>query len=126
MEEILAFIDENIDGRTLFTKELTYELEGGALQGVYSDQMSFSNLKHSRSGFQLDMLIVSNDVRLENGILRLTDPTTRREFRHLPSVRVGGEIDCEPCVKPGCVLVRQRRGLDCRRKRRLRLHHRQR
>lgn len=70
MEKIIAFIDENIDGRTLFTKELTYELEGGALQGVYSDQMSFSNLKHSRSGFQLDMFIVSNEkiwLRGESG-----------------------------------------------------------
>ena len=31
------------------------------LQGVYSDQISFSNLKYSQSGFQLDMFIVSNE-----------------------------------------------------------------
>ena len=37
------------------------ELENGALQGVYSDQISFSNLKYSQSGFQLDMFIVSNE-----------------------------------------------------------------
>ena len=37
--------------KTLYTKELIYKLEDGALQGVYSDQISFSNLKYSQSGF---------------------------------------------------------------------------
>ena len=61
MKEIIDFMEENVDGRTLFTKELVYELENGALQGVYSDQISFSNLKYSQSGFQIDMFIVSNE-----------------------------------------------------------------
>lgn len=61
MKEIINFIEANVDGKTLFTKELVYELENGALQGVYSDQISFSNLKYSQSGFQFDMFIVSNE-----------------------------------------------------------------
>lgn len=61
MHEIIQFIETNVNGKTLFTKELVYELEHGALQGVYSDQISFSNLKYSQSGFQLDMFIVSNE-----------------------------------------------------------------
>ena len=61
MKEIIDFIEANVDGKTLFTKELVYELENGALQGVYSDQISFSNFKYSQSGFQLDMFIVSNE-----------------------------------------------------------------
>lgn len=61
MKDILAFLGANVDGKTLFTKELVYKLENDALQGVYSDQISFSNLKHSQSGFQLDMFIVSNE-----------------------------------------------------------------
>lgn len=61
MKEIIDFIEKNVDCKTLFTKELVYELENGALQGVYSDQISFSNLKYSQSGFQLDMFIVSNE-----------------------------------------------------------------
>ncbi|MCI6464275.1 MAG: hypothetical protein MSA90_02240 [Faecalicatena sp.] len=61
MKDILAFLEANVDGKTLFTKELVYKLENDALQGVYSDQISFSNLKHSQSGFQLDMFIVSNE-----------------------------------------------------------------
>ena len=35
MKEIIDFMEENVDGRTLFTKELVYELENGALQGIY-------------------------------------------------------------------------------------------
>ncbi|MCI8343803.1 MAG: hypothetical protein HFE25_05075 [Clostridia bacterium] len=61
MEKIIKFIEENVNGKTLFTKELVYKLENGALEGVYSDQISFSNLKYSQSGFQLDMFIVSNE-----------------------------------------------------------------
>ncbi len=61
MKEIIKFIEENVNGKTLFTKELMYKLENGTLQGIYSDQISFSNLKYSQSGFQLDMFIVSNE-----------------------------------------------------------------
>lgn len=61
MIEIINFIEANVNGKTLFTEELVYELENGALQGVYSDQISFSNLKYSQSGFQMDMFIVSNE-----------------------------------------------------------------
>lgn len=50
-----------MNGKTLYTKELAYELENGALQGVYSDQISFSNLKYSQSGFQHDMFIIANE-----------------------------------------------------------------
>lgn len=50
-----------MNGKTLYTKELAYELENGAPQGVYSDQISLSNLKYSQSGFQLDMFIVANE-----------------------------------------------------------------
>ena len=65
MKEIINFIEMNVDGRTLVTKELVYKLENGALQGVYADQISFSNLKYSQSGLQIDMFIVSNEkIRL--------------------------------------------------------------
>ena len=60
MEEIVKFLEENVNGKTLFSKELMYDLEDAGLQGVNSDQISFSNLKYSQSGFQLDMFIVFN------------------------------------------------------------------
>ena len=34
MKEIINFIEANVDGKTLFTKELVYELENGALQAL--------------------------------------------------------------------------------------------
>lgn len=61
MKEIIDFLEQNVDGKTLHTKKLVYELENGALQGVYADQMSFSNLRYNQSAFQLDMFIVSNE-----------------------------------------------------------------
>lgn len=35
MKEIINFIEANVDGKTLFTNELVYKLEKGALQGVF-------------------------------------------------------------------------------------------
>lgn len=61
MKNIIDFIETYVNGKTLHTKELVYELENGALQGVYSDQISFSNLKYAQTGFQFDMFIVSNE-----------------------------------------------------------------
>lgn len=61
MKQIIDFLEANVNGKTLLTKELVYKLENGALQGVYSDQISFSNLKYSQSGFQMDLFIVSNE-----------------------------------------------------------------
>lgn len=61
MKNIINFLETYVNGKTLYTKELVYDIENGSLQGVYSDQISFSNLKYSQSGFQLDMFIVSNE-----------------------------------------------------------------
>jgi hypothetical protein len=61
MQSIIDFIENNINGKTLYTEELLYDLENKTLQGVYSDQTSFSNLKYSESTFQLDMFIVANE-----------------------------------------------------------------
>lgn len=61
MKEIIDFLEAYVNGKTLYTQELVYQLEDGALEGVYSDQISFSNLKYSQSGFQFDMFIVSNE-----------------------------------------------------------------
>ena len=61
MKSIIEFLETYVNGKTLYTKELVYELENGSLQGVYSDQISFSNLKYSQTGFQFDMFIVSNE-----------------------------------------------------------------
>jgi len=79
MKDIIDFLECNVSGKTLHTKELVYELEHGALQGVYSDQISFSNLKYSTTGFQLDMFIVSNEKIWLLGKDRQRD-TLRKDF----------------------------------------------
>jgi hypothetical protein len=61
MKSIIDFIENNVNGRNLYTEELLYDLENKTLQGVYSDQISFSNLKYSKSTFQLDMFIIANE-----------------------------------------------------------------
>ena len=61
MNELIEFLESNVNGRTLYTRELVYELENGSLEGIYSDQISFSNLKYNQSCFQLDMFIISNE-----------------------------------------------------------------
>lgn len=61
VKNIIDFLKTHVNGKTVHTKELIYELEGGTLHGVYSDQMSFSNLKYSQSGLQFDMFIISNE-----------------------------------------------------------------
>jgi len=79
MKDIIDFLEYNVSGKTLHTIELVYELENGALQGVYSDQISFSNLKYSKTGFQLDMFIVSNEKIWLLGKDRQRD-TLRKDF----------------------------------------------
>ena len=44
LKDIIEFLEETVDGKTLFTKELIYKLENGALQGVYSDQISLQRI----------------------------------------------------------------------------------
>ncbi len=49
MKGILEFLETSANGKSLHTNELVYELESGCLQGIYSDQISFSNLKYSQA-----------------------------------------------------------------------------
>lgn len=61
MKDVVDFLEVNVDGRTLHTRELVYALEDSALQGVYSDQISFCNLKYAQNSLQIDMFIISNE-----------------------------------------------------------------
>ena len=67
MNAMLEFLGTAIMGRTLYTDELEYSLEGGALLGVYADQMTFSNLLSSPTGFRFDLFVVSRERLYESG-----------------------------------------------------------
>jgi len=61
IDAIINFIKENVSGKQLITDELIYSLEGGKLEGIYSDIMSFSDLITSENGFQFNMTTVTNE-----------------------------------------------------------------
>lgn len=61
MNNIIKYLKENVISKNLITDELTYQLENGKLEGVYSDQIVFSNLTENAWGFNFDMFIVSNE-----------------------------------------------------------------
>ena len=61
MESITAFLRRHVMGKTLYTDTLSYSLENGAIEGVYADQMSFTNLTTSPTGFQFDLFVVSRE-----------------------------------------------------------------
>lgn len=61
MDLIVNYLENNIMDRILHTDELVYTLENGALEGVYSDQMTFSNLLRSRTGMRFDLFVVARE-----------------------------------------------------------------
>ncbi|MCC8181354.1 MAG: hypothetical protein LIP23_10675 [Planctomycetes bacterium] len=58
---VTEFLRASVLGRTLYTDELQYTLEKGALEGVYADQMTFSNLYESPTSLQYDLFVVSRE-----------------------------------------------------------------
>jgi hypothetical protein len=61
MEKLISFLERNILSKPLFTNELEYFLENGELKGVYSDQITFSNLKYNNHSFNFDMFVLANE-----------------------------------------------------------------
>lgn len=61
MKDIIDFLKKYVIGKELETDELVYELEGGKLEGVYSDRIIFSYLSENAWGFNFDMFIISSE-----------------------------------------------------------------
>lgn len=60
-EKIIDFLKSYVIGKKLITDEVVYQLEEGRLEGIYSDEMFFSNLVLSEHGFQFDMTTVTRE-----------------------------------------------------------------
>lgn len=58
---IIEFLTENVIGRSLKTDDTIYQLEEGKLEGIYSDEMFFSNLLISITGFHFDMTTITRE-----------------------------------------------------------------
>jgi len=61
MEEIVEFLRNHVNGRTLYTDETSYRFENGRLLGTYSDQKTLSGMFFSDSRYIMDKFIVSRD-----------------------------------------------------------------
>lgn len=61
-EEVIQFIEKNIIGKNLLTDEVVYKLENGNLEGVYNDNMTFSNLVKTENGFKFNMTTVTQEL----------------------------------------------------------------
>lgn len=59
--DVINFLKNNVIGRSLKTDEIVYEIEEGKLEGVYSDEMFFSNLSLTESGLQFDMTTITRE-----------------------------------------------------------------
>ncbi|MGI6004819.1 MAG: hypothetical protein ACOX88_05340 [Christensenellales bacterium] len=97
MQGIIDFLENKAIGKTLRTSELSYYLEDSQLEGVYSDQIAFSNLRYSKKLITMDMFAISSDK-----IYRLNPQGQRGEqikdfsavslFRYELAKRDSGEV----------------------------------
>jgi len=60
-EQLIEFLTKNVIGRHLKTDDTVYQLEENKLEGVYSDEMFFSNLLISFTGFCFDMTTITHE-----------------------------------------------------------------
>lgn len=61
LDRVRAFLDGSVMGRRLVTAPLSYKLENGKLEGLYSDQMTFSGLARTRRGLYFDLTVVASE-----------------------------------------------------------------
>ena len=61
-DEIIHFLEKNLIGKILFTDKVTYTLGNGKLEGVYNDQMIFSNLVRTENGFKFNMTTITHEL----------------------------------------------------------------
>ena len=61
VDEIVDFLRKHVNGKTLYTDEITYSTENGRFVGTYSDQKSLSNMHFSETKYTMDKFIVSKE-----------------------------------------------------------------
>ncbi|KKG12791.1 hypothetical protein EO98_07430 [Methanosarcina sp. 2.H.T.1A.6] len=71
-KKITDFLKDHVIDKKLITDEVVYQLEEGKLEGVYSDEMFFSNLVLSEHGFRFDMTTVTREK------IYILDPDRKR------------------------------------------------
>lgn len=61
MDQIHHFIQNDVIGKTLKTDDTIYQLEEGKLEGVYTDEMFFSDLLIFNTGLRFNMTTVTHE-----------------------------------------------------------------
>jgi hypothetical protein len=58
---ICGFLKEHVIGKSLRTDETIYQLEEGKLEGIYTDEMFFSDLLLAQNGIQFNMTTITRE-----------------------------------------------------------------
>jgi len=87
LDVIVEFLKKNVNGKTLYTDEISYTLENGRLSVTYSDQISLSNMFFSKVRCTMDMFVVSKEriADTETGKIvsdKYTSSLYRRSFAY--------------------------------------------
>ena len=59
-DKIIHFLENLLIGKKLATDEVVYTLGDGSLEGIYSDQMVFSNLERTVNGFKFNLTTITH------------------------------------------------------------------
>lgn len=60
--KIFHFLENNLIGKKLVTDEVVYTLGNGKLEGIYNDQMIFSDLVKTENGFKFNMTTATHEL----------------------------------------------------------------
>jgi len=60
-DDLIEFLKKHVNGKTLYTDEISYTLEDGRILGTYSDQKSLSNMFFSKTRYAMDKFIVAKE-----------------------------------------------------------------
>lgn len=71
MEKMVAFLEKNVVGKTVYSEEALFDLEFGRYEGAYSTEISFSNLLQSETGFTMDGFTVAHENIVERSTPRV-------------------------------------------------------
>ena len=61
-DKIFHFLENNLIGKKLVTDEVIYTLGNRKLEGIYNDQMIFSNLVKTENGFKFNMTTLTHEL----------------------------------------------------------------
>lgn len=61
-DKIIHFLENNLIGKKLATDEVVYTLGNGELEGIYNDQMVFSNLERTVNGFKFNLTTITHEL----------------------------------------------------------------